>query len=74
MKCKYGNDNMFFNKDECMWHCSHCGYEKFAPRAFYNAMKIEAKKYKNKEKFVKTYAKCVQEIVARAWEKSNNPT
>jgi len=70
MKCKYGKDNMVLNKNECMWHCPHCGYEKFAPRTFYNAMKIEARNYKSKEKFMSSYAKCVQNLVARAWEKS----
>jgi DNA-directed RNA polymerase subunit M/transcription elongation factor TFIIS len=71
MKCKNGNDNMYLNKDECMWHCPHCGYEKFAPRTFYNAMKIQAKNETNKEKFVKDYDKCVQSIVERAWDKAH---
>lgn len=70
MKCKNGNDNMYLNKEECMWRCSHCGYEKFAPRTFYNAMKLEAIDHKDKQKFVKSYAKCVQSIVARAWDKT----
>jgi len=70
MKCKNGRDNMVLNRDECMWFCPHCGYEKFATRTFYNAMKIEARNYKSKEEFVNSYAKCVQDLVARAWEKS----
>jgi hypothetical protein len=72
MKCKYGKDNMILDKEECMWRCSHCGYERFAEKTFYNAMKKEALKYKNKEKFVKSYAECVQEIVAKAWDKKND--
>ena len=69
MKCKYGNDNMVLNKDECLWHCSHCGYEKFAIRSFYNVMKNEAKNYKSKEEFVKGYDDCVSGLVARAWDR-----
>ena len=53
MKCKYGNDNMILNKDECLWHCAHCGYEKFATKTFYNAMKLQAKYHKDKNEFVK---------------------
>jgi len=71
MKCKYGNDNMILDKEECFWYCPHCGYEKFAPRTFYNAMKTEAKNYKSKEEFVKSYADCVSDLVGRAWDKTN---
>ena len=44
MKCKYGKDNMVLSKDEFLWHCPHCGYEKFAPRSAYNFLKKEAKR------------------------------
>ena len=71
MKCKNGKDNMYLNTDECMWNCPHCGYEKFAPRTFYNAMKLQAKNYKSKEDFVSAFDDCVKELVARAWDKAN---
>ena len=77
MKCKYGNQNMYLNEDECIWHCSHCGYEKFAIRSFYNAMKKEAKNYSTKNKFIAAYDKSVSEIISKAWDKyyaPKNPT
>ena len=69
MKCKNGKDNMWLNEDECMWHCPHCGYEKFARRRFFNEMVKQAKDYKSKEEFVSTFAECVSDIISRAWDK-----
>jgi len=69
MKCKYGNENMYLIKEECLWHCPHCGYFQFAPRTFYNQMKVEAPKHDNKKEFVEMWAESVWGIVASAWDK-----
>jgi hypothetical protein len=74
MKCKYGNDNMVLSKDEYIWHCPHCGYEKFATRSAYNELKREAQNFTgNLQEFLDRYTgdDCVQILATRAWSKTN---
>ena len=74
MKCKYGNDNMVLCRDEYIWHCPHCGYEKFAKRSAYNDLVVIAKKYieqgRTLESFKNTYYDNLREPAIRAWSKA----
>jgi len=77
MKCKYGDDNMILSKDEFLWHCPHCGYEKFATRSAYNCIKTEAKKaIKSNEitcgNFIEHWNNDLRDMAFRAWGKAWN--
>ena len=73
MKCKYGNDNMVLT-DEFLWHCPHCGYEKFASLIAYNFIKSEAKKALKSNavtcgNFVEYWNDSLRDMAFRAWSK-----
>lgn len=72
MKCKYGNDTMVLSKDEYLWYCPHCGYEKFAVRSAYNQLKKEARIFEGDlQSFLNSHVDSVRELAIRAWSKTN---